>query len=109
MNVTIRKGVLGMNVPDAVPPPYREAAARAVSPAGTYALLLFAHAARDVVPSAAVRRALRRAGPLSPGAAVAVGAVFTEEALGLLAEGGVVPVALHARRWTDEEARGRQP
>ena len=107
MKAPPRPGVLGARLPEAVPPLYRDAVAAAVSPAGTYTLLLFAHAPRDVVTSAAVRRALRRLDAAAE-PVVAVGAVFTDEALALLAEVGARAVAHHTRRWTDDEARGRQ-
>jgi hypothetical protein len=79
-----------------------------VEPEGVYSLLLFAHAPRDVVPSAPVRKALRRLGDPAPGGVVAVGTVFTEEALALLAEAGARVVPFRRALWTDESARQRQ-
>ncbi len=79
-----------------------------MEPEGVYSLLLFAHAPRDVVPSAPVRKALRRLGDPAPGGVVAVGTVFTEEALALLAEAGARVVAFRRALWTDESARQRQ-
>ena len=81
MKVTIYGRVPGAKRAGLVPPAYREdvAAATATRPDGEYSLLLFAHAPRG---------------------ALAVGIVFTEEALALLAEAGARPVAFgrHARQ-----------
>lgn len=63
-----------------------------LAPAESYSVLLVAWAARDVVPSAAVRRALRPLGAPAGGIA-AGGTVFTAEALALLAEHGAQVVA----------------
>ena len=71
-------------------------------------MLLFAHAPRDVVPSPPVRKALRRLGTPAADGVLAVGTVFTEEALGLLAEAGARPVTYRKAYWTDESARARQ-
>ena len=53
-------------------------------------------------------RALRRLDAPAPGGIVAVGTVFTEEALALLAEAGARVVAFRKARWTDESANQRQ-
>lgn len=108
MKVTIYDRVAAERLAGLVPPAYREGVAEASEPGGVYSLMLFAHAPRDVVPSAAVRRALRRLGPPAPGGALAVGTVFTEEALALLAAAGARPVAFRKAHWTDESARARQ-
>ena len=108
MKVTIYHRVAAARLADLVPPAYREGVADASEPGGVYSLMLFAHAPRDVVPSAAVRRALRRLGAPAPSGALAVGTVFTEEALGLLAAAGARPVAFRRAPWTDESARARQ-
>jgi len=107
MKVTIYERVAGSRLAHLVPPAYRDALAGA-EPEGLYSLLLFAHAPRDVVPSAPVRRALRRLRERAPAGVLAVGTVFTEEALALLAAEGIRPVALRKARWTDASARGRQ-
>jgi hypothetical protein len=108
MKVTIHPRVSETKLRHLVPPAYREAASSlAVSPA-EYSLLLFAHSPRDVVPSAPVRRALRRLGDPALGGIVAVGTVFTAEALALLAEAGARVLAFRQAYWTDESARARQ-
>ncbi len=108
MKVTIQPRVPGAKLRHLVPPAYQEGVAEGAAGDAVYSLLVFAHAPRDVVPSAAVRRALRRLGDPAPGGVVAVGTVFTEEALGLLAEVGARVVAFRKARWTDASARGRQ-
>ena len=108
MKTTIHSRISGAKVGHVVPPAYREAAMAAVSPPESYSVLLFAHAARDVVPSAPVRKALRRLGPPAQGGVIAVGTVFTEEALALLSECGARVVALRKSYWTDESAHRRQ-
>jgi hypothetical protein len=108
MKVTIHPRIAGTRVRLLVPPAYRDAAASAVEAAGEYSLLLFAHAPRDVVPSAPVRKALRRLGDPAPDGIVAVGTVFTEEALALLAAAGGRVLAYRTAFWTDESARRRQ-
>jgi 2-keto-3-deoxy-6-phosphogluconate aldolase len=55
-----------------------------------------------------VRKALRRLGSPAPAGIIAVGTVFTAEALDLLAEAGAQVVAFRVARWTDESARLRQ-
>ncbi len=108
MKVTIHPRLAGATLRHLVPPAYREGIADAARDDGTYALLLFAHAPRDVVPSPPVRKALRRLGEPAPGGVVAVGTVFTEEALALLADAGARVVAFRRAHWTDESARQRQ-
>ena len=108
MKVTIYPRIAGTKLRHVVPPAYRDDAAADTEPAGEYSVLLFAHAPRDVVPSAPVRRALRRLGDAAPGGIVAVGTVFTDEALAMLAEAGARVVELRRARWTDASARGRQ-
>ena len=107
MKVTIYARIAGAKLQHVVPPAYLEAVADTDSQA-EYSVLLFAHAPRDVVPSAPVRKALRRLGEPAPGGIVAVGTVFTEEALALLAEAGARVAAFRKARWTDESARARQ-
>ena len=111
MKVTVQPRVPTAKLAHLVPPAYRDdvaAVAAAVGPEAACSLLLFAHAPRDVVPSAPVRRALRRLGEPAAGGLVAVGTVFTEEALALLAEAGARVVAYRRAHWTDASARGRQ-
>lgn len=108
MKVTIYDQLLGARVGRVLPPAYRGLLPAPLAPDAPYSVLLFAHTARDVVPSAAVRRALRRLGAPAAGGLVAVGIVFTAEALALLAEHGAQVVAQRVGRWTDASARGRQ-
>jgi hypothetical protein len=108
VKVTIYDRIPGAKLAGLVPPAYREGVGDAARPDGVYSLLLFAHAPRDVVPSSAVRRALRRLGAPAPDGTLAVGTVFTEEALALLAASGARPVAYRRAKWTDESARARQ-
>lgn len=61
-----------------------------------------------MVPSPPVRKSLRRLKLPAPDGVLAVGTVFTEEALALLAEAGALPVAFRKAKWTDESARARQ-
>jgi len=98
MKVTIYDRLHGARVAHAVPLAYRDVLPTTLDPAVAYSVLLFAHAARDVVPSAAVRRALRRLGAPGAGGIVAVGTVFTAEALALLAEHGAQVVAQRKSR-----------
>ena len=108
MKVTIYSKLPGSRIGNVLPPAYRELVPEAVEPAKEYSVLLFAHTARDVVPSAAVRRALRRLGAAAPGGIVAIGTVFTAEALALLSEHGAQVVAQRKGRWTDQSAHERQ-
>jgi hypothetical protein len=110
MKVTIHSRLAGPKLRHVVPPAYRDglAAVLADEPTADRSVLLFAHAPRDVVPSAPVRKALRRLGEPAPGGIVAVGTVFTEEALALLEDAGARVVAFRKARWTDESARARQ-
>ena len=108
MKVTIYERLEGARVAHVVPPAYRPLLPEALDPEQLYSVLLFAHAARDVVPSAPVRRGLRRLGPPAAGGLIAVGTVFTAEALALLAEQGAAVVAQRRGAWTDQSARERQ-
>ncbi len=108
MKVTVYDRLAGRRVANVLPPAYRALLPAELDPERPYSVLLFAHAARDVVPSAPVRRALRRLGPPADGGIVAVGTVFTAEAQALLAERGARIVAQRKGRWTDESANERQ-
>lgn len=108
MKATIQERVSGARLPGMVPPAYRDRVTKETRPDGEYTLLLFAHAERDVVPSPPVRKALRKLGEPAPDGIVAVGTVFTQEALELLREAGARPVAFRKATWTDESARARQ-
>lgn len=108
MKSTIYERVPGARLSDLVPPAYRDAVAKDARPDGVYSLLLFAHAERDVVPSPPVRKALRRLENPAPDGILAVGTVFTQEALELLADAGARPVAFRTAPWTDASARARQ-
>jgi hypothetical protein len=108
MKVTIYAHIAGQRLANVVPPAYRDAVAGATRADGLYSLLLFAHAPRDVVPSPPVRKALRRLGTPAADGVVAVGTVFTEEALALLAAVAARPITFRTARWTDESARARQ-
>ena len=109
MKVTIYDRIAGEKLPHVVPPAYREGVAEGTRPEGEYSVLLFAHTPRDVVPSLPVRRALRKLRAPAPDRIVAVGTVFTTEALDLLHEAGARVVAFRKATWTDESARLRQP
>ena len=108
MKATIYDLVPGTRLRDVVPPAYRDAIMADVRADGLYSVLLFDHAERDVVPSPPVRKALWRVKSAAPDGIVAVGTVFTEEALALLAEAGAHVVAFRTAHWTDESARARQ-
>lgn len=108
MKVIIHPHAPGDRVPLLVPPAYREGAGAVAAPGSHYSVLLFAHAPRDVVHSAPVRKALRRLGAPAPDGIIAVGTAFTEEALELLDAAGSRIVAYRKARWTDASARGRQ-
>jgi hypothetical protein len=108
MKVTIYARVAGSKLRHMVPPAYQDAVAADTRPDGEYSLLLFAHTPRDVVPSPPVRKALRRLETPAPDGILAVGTVFTDEALALLAEAGARPIAFRKAKWTDESARARQ-
>ena len=108
MKATIYARVAGAKLRHMVPPAYQDAVAAGTRPDAEYSLLLFDHAPRDVVPSPPVRKALRRLEVPAPDGILAVGTVFTDEALSLLAEAGARPIAFHKARWTDESARARQ-
>jgi hypothetical protein len=108
MKVTIYANIAGARLVHLVPPAYRGSIDAQVRPEGRYSLLLFAHAPRDVVPSAPVRKALRRLRAPAPDGVLAVGTVFTVEALALLGGAGATPIAMRTSPWTDESARNRQ-
>lgn len=108
MKATIYTRVTGASLRHLVPPAYQDAVAADTRPEGEYSLLLFAHTPRDVVPSPPVRKALRRLDTPAPDGILAVGTVFTEEALDLLAAAGARPIAFRNAKWTDESARARQ-
>jgi hypothetical protein len=108
MKITIHARVPGAKLRHMVPPAYQDAVVRDTRPEGEYSLLLFAHSPRDVVPSPPVRKALRRLEAPAADGILAIGTVFTEEALELLAEAGARPIAFRKAMWTDESARARQ-
>ncbi|HEV2735279.1 MAG TPA: hypothetical protein VGV85_10610 [Longimicrobiaceae bacterium] len=108
MKTTIYEKMAGAKLAHVVPPAYRESVAEATRPDGTYSVLLFAHSPRDVVPSPPVQKALRRLRAPAPDGIVAVGTVFTAEALELLAGAGAMVVPFRRATWTDESARQRQ-
>jgi hypothetical protein len=109
MKVTIYPSIGPAKLRHVVPPAYRELAAELSGAAdGDYSVLLFAHTPRDVVPSAPVRKSLRRLGAPAAGGIVAVGTVFTAEALDLLRDAGARVLAYRQAPWTDASARGRQ-
>ena len=108
MKATLYPRGTGAQLRHLVPPAYQDAVAADTRPEGEYSLLLFAHTPRDVVPSPPVRKALRRLETPAPDGILAVGTVFTDEALDLLAAAGARPIAFRKARWTDEAARARQ-
>ena len=108
MKVTIYQLLPGGQLPHLVPPAYRAEVVKRACEDRFYSLLLFAHNRRDVVPSAPVRRALRRLKTPAPDGIILVGAVFTEEARALLEGERAVFVTMHRTFWTDESARMRQ-
>ena len=108
MKATIHERATGEQLRHLVPPAYREGVRDATRADGTYSLLLFAHAERDVVPSPPVRKALARLGSPSADGIVAVGTVFSAEALAMLAEAGARVVQFRTAHWTDASARERQ-
>jgi hypothetical protein len=108
MKANIRAKVPGSRIRDAVPPAYRDTAAKATRPEGMYTLILCDHGERDVVMSAPLERALRRAGKTAPDGVLIVGTVFTEEAQALAREHNAILISLHSGKWTDSSARQRQ-
>ena len=108
MKVTIYSELAGDRVGNVVPPAYRDLVPQGLDPERQYSLLLFAHTERDVVPSSAVRRALRRLSVGAEGGVIAVGTVFTAEALELLEARGARVLAQRKSYWTDQSARERQ-
>lgn len=108
MKPTIREHVSGAKLRDAVPPPYREAIAKDVSPDEAYTLVLCAHNPRDVITSTPLRKAFKRLDTPDQERIIVVGSAFTEEAKALAAEYGARIIALHKSFWTDESANQRQ-
>ena len=108
MKANIRAAVPGTRIRDAVPPAYREAAAKVTRPDGIYTLILCDHGERDVVMSAPLERALRRMGEPAPGGVLIVGTVFTEEAQALARQHNAIIVPMRTGKWTDSSARQRQ-
>lgn len=108
MKSNIRAKVAGSRVRDAVPPAYRDAAAKATRPDGAYTLILCDHGERDVVMSAPLERALRGLEePAADGVRI-VGTVFTEEAQALACQHNATIISLRTGKWTDSSARQRQ-
>lgn len=108
MKATIYDHIAGEKLSHAVPPAYRDGVAEATRPDGQYSVLLFAHTPRDVVPSPPVRKALRNLGSPAPDGILAIGTVFTAEALELLERANARVVTFRTAFWTDESARERQ-
>ena len=108
MKSNIRAKVVGSRIRDAVPPAYRDAAAKATRPDGVYTLILCDHGERDVVMSAPLERALRRLEEPAPDGVLIVGTVFTEEAKALAQQRNATLIPLHTGKWTDSSARQRQ-
>jgi hypothetical protein len=108
MKANIRAKVPGSRIRDAVPPAYRDAAAKLARADGVYTLILCDHGERDVVMSAPLERALRRIGEPAPDGVLIVGTVFTEEAQALAREHNAILISLRAGKWTDSSARQRQ-
>ncbi|WP_151637650.1 hypothetical protein [Noviherbaspirillum aerium] len=108
MKANIRAKVPGSRIRDAVPPAYRDAAAKATRPDGVYTLILCDHGERDVVMSAPLERALRRMGEPAQDGVLIVGTVFTEEAQALARQHNAQVIALRTGKWTDSSARQRQ-
>ena len=108
MKATAYARVTGAKLRHRVPPAYQDAVAADTRPECEYSLLLFAHTPRDVVPSPPVGKALRRLETPGPDGILAIGTVFTEEALSLVAAAGARPITFRKARWIDESARARQ-
>jgi len=108
MKANIRSKVSGSRIRDAVPPAYRDIAAKDIRPDGVYTLILCDHGERDVVMSAPLERALRRMGEPAPDGVLIVGTIFTEEAQALAREYDARLIALRVGKWTDSSARQRQ-
>lgn len=107
MKVTIYARAAGSRLVHVVPPAYRVPVAEHARPDGVYSLMLFAHSPRDVVPSAPVRKALRRLTSPAADGIIAVGTVFTAEARDLLERAGAHTIAHRVAKWTDDSARAR--
>ena len=108
MKSNIRAKVAGSRIGDAVPPAYRDAAAKATRSDGVYTLILCDHGERDVVTSAPLERAFRRLGEPTPDGVLIVGTVFTEEAQPLARQHNATIISLRTGKWTDSSARQRQ-
>lgn len=108
MKANIRAKVQGSRIRDAVPPAYRDAAAKETRPEGVYTLILCDHGERDVVMSSPLERALRRMGEPAPDGVLIVGTVFTEEAQALARQHNARIIPLRNGKWTDSSARQRQ-
>lgn len=108
MKANIREKVSGSRIRDAVPPAYRDAAAKLTRPDNVYTLILCDHGERDIVMFAPLERALRRMGEPAPGGVLIVGTVFTEEAQALAHEHKARIISLRTGKWTDSSARQRQ-
>ncbi|MEC4719793.1 hypothetical protein RY831_11585 [Noviherbaspirillum sp. CPCC 100848] len=108
MKANIRARVQGSRIQDAVPPAYRDAAAKATRPDAVYTLILCDHGERDVVMSAPLERALRRMGEPAPDGVLIVGTVFTQEAQELASRHNAIIIPLRTGKWTDSSARQRQ-
>jgi hypothetical protein len=108
MKANIRANVLGSRIRDAVPPAYRDKAAKETRPDGVYTLILCDHGERDVVMSAPLERAFRRMGETAPDGVLIVGTVFTDEAQELARQHNARLIALRTGKWTDSSARQRQ-
>lgn len=108
MKSNIRAKVAGTRIRDAVPPAYRDAAAKATRPDGVYTLILCDHGERDVVMSAPLERALRRIEEPAADGVLIVGTVFTEEAQALARQNNAAIICLRTGKWTDSSARQRQ-
>jgi hypothetical protein len=108
MKANIRAKVMGSRIRDAVPPAYRDIAAKEISPDAFYTLILCDHGERDVVMSAHLARAFRRMGETASGGVLVVGTVFTEEAQTLARQYNARLISLRTGKWTDSSARQRQ-
>ena len=108
MKSNLRANVPGSRIRDAVPPPYRDTAAKATRPDGVYTLILCDHGERDVVMSAPLKRALRRLEEPAADGVLIVGTVFTEEAQALARQHNATLISLRTGKWTDSSARQRQ-
>jgi hypothetical protein len=83
-----------------VPPQYRSLVRTVITPGVVYTLILFRHDRGDVVTSGPVKRALMQLEQEEQ--ALAVGANFTAEAIGLLQSRGAAIARLGEFYWTDD-------